>query len=411
MSTLTLEQLLVLRYDWKFWARAKQRKPTKPFTNWLVLAGRGWGKTKTGAETVREWVNEGYQRFALVGPTMADVRDTMITGDASGPDEGLINAFPPHQRPRYNPSKRVVNFHTGAKAFAFSAEEPERLRGPQNEKAWCDELRAWQRPDETWSNLKFNMRRGDNPQRVITTTPKPTKLLNEILNDPDTITTRGATWENEANLNAKFLEDMEKLRGTKIGRQELEAEILQDIEGALWTQGMIDEWRVTRSPQLSKIVVSIDPATTDGEESDAAGILGVGLGYDGHRYVLADKTIHGRPKIWASEAVKLVHRLQADCIVAEVNQGGLMVQETIETVDDSIKIEMVHATRGKRTRAEPISAQYEKGLWHHVGTFQELETEMTGWIPGQPSPNRMDALVWAGHKLGGTISKFGATVI
>lgn len=415
MKGLSDDDARRLLYDWDFWAREKQRIPKGSWKYWLILAGRGFGKTRTGAETVRKWVYQGFKQFILVGATEADVRDTMITGLATGPEDGLLNVFPPAERPIYIPSKKIVKFHTRAVAKVFSAEKPNRLRGPQSMKVWADELCAWDinRQQDAWDNLEFGNRIGDEPQIVITTTPKPDKLLRTLVKDPGTHITSGTTYENKAFLAAKFLEHMlKKYEGTKRGRQELMAELLNEIEGTLWTRDLIDNWRVFRRPQhLSTVAVAIDPSTTEGDNADEAGIIGGGIDAAGHKFVLADRTMNGRPRKWASQAVKLYHELNADYIVAEANQGGLMVQEVIEAVDDKIKVVLVHATRGKRTRAEPISAEYEKGEWHHVGSLPQLEDEMCDWLPGQPSPNRMDALVWMGHALNGDIGEFGVTVV
>lgn len=377
------------------------------------MAGRGFGKTKAGAETVREWVNEGARRIALIGPTTDDVRKTMVTGASTGPTDGLLNYFPPHQRPVYEPSKRMIRFHTGAVGLLYSSEEPGRLRGPQHDKAWADELREWKYPDECWSNLDFGLRTAEHPQTVVTTTPKPFKLLKELLASKTTIVTGGGTMENRANLSPRYLEKIyKKYDGTKKGRQELDAEMLAEVEGAFWTQAILDEWRVHMAPELQTIVVSVDPATTNSESSDECGIVAAGKAYDGHKYTIADRTMRGRPKAWAAEAVRLYHQLNANYIIAEVNQGGLMVQETIEREDPNVPVEMVHAARGKDARAEPVSMEYEQGLWHHVGVHRKLEDEMTTWTKDDKwSPNRIDALVWAAHALNSNIAEFGVTVI
>ncbi len=412
---LSDEEALRLIYDWKFWARPKQLIPPGNWKYWVNLAGRGYGKTRVGGETVRRWVYEGFRQFIIVGATEADVRDTMITGASTGPEDGLLNYFPPAERPLYVPGRKFIRFHTGAVAKCFSSEKPNRLRGPQSEKIWADELCAWEpnRQQDAWDNLEFGNRIGTNPQMVITTTPKPEKLLRTLLKDPTTHITTGTTYENKANLAGSFLKHVvKKYEGTKRGRQELLAELLNELDGALWTRDLIDNWRVFNRPkQLSTVVVSIDPSVTEGENADEAGIIGAGVDNHEHKFVLADRTMNGRPRKWAAAAVKLYHELDADYIVAEVNNGGLMIQETIEAVDDKIKVVLVHATRGKRTRAEPISAEYEKGEWHHVGGLPQLEDEMCEWMPGQPSPNRMDALVWAGHALNGNIGEFGVTVV
>jgi len=356
--------------------------------------------TKCGAETVKEWVYQGYKRIALIGATLADVTQTMVTGETTGEGEGLQNIFRAEHRPIFHPSRRIIKFHTGAVGILYSSEEPERLRGPQHEKAWADELRAWKYPDDNWSNLNFGLRQGDNPQGIITTTPRRFKLLKEIAKDPLTHITRGSTKENEANLSPAFIKYIfDKYGGTELGRQELEAELLDDVKGALWNQRMIDEWRVRQGPDRYKLMgVFVDPSVSAGT-ADEAGIVVGGMGYDNHRYVLEDASIQGRPKEWASQAIKMYYKYEADAIVAEKNNGGQMVEDTILAIDPNVNVILVNASRSKRTRAEPISAQYEQGKWHHAGGFAELEDEMTTWVPkeGMPSPNRMDALVWGGY--------------
>jgi phage terminase large subunit-like protein len=396
------EELLALEYDWKFWARKNQLEPEGHWQYWLLLAGRGFGKTRTGSEWIREMVESGKsKRIHLIGPTAGDVRDTMVEGES-----GILSVFSPNKRPLYEPSKRKITFHNGAIALLFSAEEPERLRGPQCDTAWCDELAAWKYPQETWDMFQFGFRSGENPRCVITTTPKPIKLVKDILNDSATSVTRGSTYDNVANLAPAFMNIViGKYEGTRLGRQELNAEILDDNPDALWNRANIDQNRVTKHPELIKIVVGIDPAVTSKESSDDTGIIVVGIDVIGHCYVLGDYTCHTSPLQWAAESISSYHKHRANYLVAEVNNGGDLVETTIHTVDKFVPVQSVHASRGKQTRAEPVSSLYEQGKVHHVGSFPYLEDEQCDWVPGQgKSPNRIDALVWAVSELTGGCS-------
>jgi phage terminase large subunit-like protein len=287
-------------------------------------------------------------------------------------------------------------------ATTYSADEPDLLRGPQHHAALADELAAWKRGEETWSNLMFGLRLGENPRVVVTTTPRPLRLIRELRADPTTAVTSGSTYENRANLARPFLEQIvTKYEGTRLGRQELNGELLEDIPGALWTRTRIDELRVRQAPQLRRVVVAIDPAVTSGEDSDETGIVSVGKGEDGHLYVLADRTCRDTPLGWARRAIALFRELRAERLVAEVNNGGDLVEATIRSVDRSIPYTAVHASRGKRSRAEPIAALYEQGLVHHVGTFDALEDQMCMFTPDgfDGSPDHVDALVWAATEL------------
>jgi len=384
-----IERLLV---DWRVWRRPKQATPPGNWSIWVILAGRGFGKTRTGAEWVREEVDRGLVgHIALVGPTAGDVRDTMIEGES-----GLLGVFPRDERPRYEPSKRRVTFSNGAVATAFSADEPDRLRGPNHDLAWCDELAAWRYPD-AWDMLTFGLRIGDHPRALVTTTPRPTPIIRSLVARDDVAVTRGSTFENRANLAPSFFQEIvARYEGTRLGRQELHAEILDDVDGALWSRDMIETARVSSFPDLTRIVVAIDPAASSKETSSETGIVACGLGADGHGYVLEDRSLRGTPHEWASEAIASYHRLKADRIVAEANQGGDMVRHTLDTVERGVPIRLVHASRGKRVRAEPIAALYEQQRIHHVGMFADLEDQLCSWVPDlSASPDRLDALVWA----------------
>jgi len=405
ISRLSEEEARIFWTNWReVWARPKQLRPGTPgaaqertdWRHWLVQAGRGWGKTRVGAETVREWVNEGYRRIHLIAPTAADARDVMVQGPS-----GIINCFPYEQRPHYEPSKRLITFHTGAVAITFSADEPERLRGPQCEAYWADELAAWRFGQDAWDNLIFGFRVGADPRGVITTTPKPIKLLKDIIADPLTVVTRGSTRENEGNLAPGFLQSItRKYEGTRLGRQELEAELLEDVPGALWTRKVIDDARITlasvRWDLVLRIVVAIDPAVSSTDESDETGIIVVAQTRSQHVIVLDDRTCRESPLGWANIAIEAFRKWKADRIIGEVNNGGDLVERNIRVVDSQIPFRAVRASRGKMVRAEPVAALYEQGRVHHVGFFPKLEDQMCQYTPDseEKSPDRMDALVW-----------------
>lgn len=394
VNSLTPDQQLAALYDWSLWRRPKQATPAGAWRVWLILAGRGFGKTRTGAEFVREQVDAGKARhIALVGATAADVRDTMIEGES-----GLLAIYSPDRRPRYEPSKRRVTFHNGATASAYSADEPDRLRGPNHDLAWADELAAWRYPD-AWDQLMLGLRIGDHPRVVVTTTPRPTPIIQRLMKQTDgsVSITRGSTYENSANLADDFLTEMKRrYEGTRLGRQELHAEILEDVEGALWSRDTIDADRRSEAPATRRVVVAIDPAVSNTEDSAETGIVVAGLGVDDHGYVLDERSLRGSPTDWARAAVDAYHAHRADSIIAEANQGGDMVKHVLRTIDATVPIKLVHASRGKRTRAEPVAALYEQHRVHHVGFFHALEDQLCSWIPDVgASPDRLDALVWA----------------
>jgi predicted phage terminase large subunit-like protein len=406
VQDLTDYEAQQLLYDWRLWARPNQIPPTESWRTWLILAGRGFGKTRTGAEWVKDQVqNHGKRRIALVGRTSADCRKTMVEGEA-----GLLSVFPPELRPRYEPSRRQITFANGAIAITYPSEEPNLLRGPAHDAAWVDELASFYDADvdetvtegmgTTWSNLQMGLRLGNNPQQVVTTTPRPIKLIKTLLKSPTTYVTRGSTYENKANLaEAFYSEILSKYEGTRLGRQELMAEILEDVEGAIFRRPWIDEQRVSeiRMKNLQRIVVAIDPAVTSKDTSDDTGIVAAGLGVDGRGYLLDDATCRLSADGWIRRAVNLFHERKADRMVAEVNNGGELVETLLRTVDKHISYKAVHAARGKITRAEPVAALVEQGRISHVGNFQLLEDELCTYTgkPGEQSPNRLDAYVWA----------------
>jgi phage terminase large subunit-like protein len=389
--------------DWRSIARPEQLPPPGDWSIWLILAGRGAGKTRSGAEWVRGLAESAsVPRIALVGPTAADVRDTMIEGES-----GLLAIAPNSNRPSYEPSKRRLSYPNGVQATLFSSEEPDRLRGPQHGAAWCDELCSWKNVRDVWDNLQFGLRLGKKPRQVITTTPKPIKLLKELVkrDGQDVVVTRGRTSDNAANLAPSFLSQIvARYEGTRLGRQELNAEILEDVAGALWTRAMIDKAREPVTlPDMVRVVVAIDPSGArhaDDQGADEIGIIVAGKGADGRGYVLADRTLKASPASWGRVAVGAYHEFGADRIVAERNFGGAMVEHVIRTTDASVAFREVSASRGKVARAEPVAAVYEQGRVSHIGddlTLLEDELcQMTGnGFSGSGSPDRADALVWA----------------
>ena len=404
LTSLTEEECRQLLHDWRFVARSNQVAPDgDDWLVWLVLAGRGFGKTRCGAEWTREQVKAGASRIHLVAPTASDARDVMVEGES-----GLLSVCwagdktisgEPLGRPSYEPSKRRLTWGNGAMATLFSAEEPERLRGPQAEVMWADELAAWRFLSDTWDMAMFGLRLGDRPRVCITTTPKPLRVLREIAKDARTVVTRGSTFDNAGNLAPTFLKAIkDKYDGTRLGRQELYAEIMEEAEGALWSRAQIEAAALKGDlPQMKRIVVAVDPAITDKEGSAETGIVAAGLGLNDRGYVLNDISGRMSPGAWAKAAVKLYHDLKADRIVAEGNQGGDLVRHAIHTIDPNVPVTIVHASRGKAARAEPVSALYEQGKVSHCKGLGDLEDQMVNWEPlsGMPSPDRLDALVWA----------------
>lgn len=377
-------------YDWHYWARADQLPPPGDWLTWLIMAGRGFGKTRTGAETTRARVEAGKAgRLALVGATTPDIRDIMIEGES-----GIIAISPPRFRPKYEPSKRRLTWPNGAIATTFTAEEPDRLRGPQHDFAWSDELASWKYGPDTWDNLQLGLRLGE-PSQIVTTTPRPKRVVRDLVKNTTTVVTRGSTFANRANLAPAFFSQVvSRYAGTRLGRQEISGELLEDVPGALWRRSAFDVRRA--APDLTRVVVAIDPATTSGEDADETGIIVAGKGIDGLYYVLADRSGRMTPNGWADRALQAFADFKADRLIAESNQGGEMVSHTIQTKWQNAPINLVHASRGKQARAEPIAALYEQGKVFHVEEFTDLEDQLCTWTPVDgASPDRLDALVYA----------------
>jgi predicted phage terminase large subunit-like protein len=402
VETLEPREALALQHHWPFWARPSQIAPEGDWSTWLLMSGRGFGKTRVGAEHVHQWAEElGPEgRIALVGKDPGDLRLTMIDGES-----GLLATARPWFKPLHEPSNRRLIWPNGCQAFTYSAETPDTLRGPQHHKFWGDELCKWKRPQETWDNLQFGLRLGANPQGIITTTPRPIPTLREILADPSTVVTTGSTYDNAANLPAKFLGRLlRKYEGTRLGRQELRAELLTDTPGALWTRALLEVAAAGEAPPLRRIAIAIDPAGKKGqpeepeEATNETGILCGGLGGDGLGYLLDDFSGHYSPGEWGRRAVSLYETRRADLIVAESNNGGEMVEHVVRVaardMGISVNVKLVTASRGKYTRAEPVAALYEQHRIKHVGAFPELEDQLTTWVPGMDSPDRLDANVW-----------------
>lgn len=389
--------------SWPLYARDDQLAPDGFWTVWLVLGGRGAGKTRTGAEWVRALATGRAHaggppagRIALVGETFADVRDVMVEGPS-----GLLAIHSLDERPAWSPSRRRLDWPNGATASVFSAEDPDALRGPQFDAAWADELAKWRHGPETFDMLQFGLRLGARPRQVVTSTPRPVPLLRRLLAAPGTVVSRARTADNAANLAPAFLTAVTgAYAGTRLGRQELEGEMVEDRPDALWTRAELEAVRIAAVPPLQRVVVAIDPPAGSGARSDACGLIAAGLDADGRAVVLEDASLRGaRPETWARRAVALCHAHGADRLVAEVNQGGDMVAAVIREVDPAMPVWPVRATRGKWTRAEPVAALYAQGRVRHAGSFPALEDEMADFgldgLSDGRSPDRLDALVWA----------------
>jgi len=393
--------------DWAFLAHDHQLAPRGAWALWLLIGGRGAGKTRAGAEWLRAEVSgrPGARRrefrIALVGETYADVREVMVEGVS-----GLLGIHPKSERPVWIASRRRLEWPNGAVAQAFSSEDPEALRGPQFDLAWCDELAKWRNAEETFDMLQFGLRLGTRPRQLVTTTPRPIPLLKRLLKQDGTAVTHAPTKANAFNLAPSFLERvLARYAGTRLGRQELDGELIEDRPDALWTRDGLEACRVEAAPStLVRIVIAIDPPASSTRTSDACGIIAAGLGEDGRAYVLADRSKRpARPADWAAAAIGLWHGLSADCLIAEVNQGGDMVAEVIAKADPLVPVKAVRATRGKHARAEPVAMLYDQGKVAHVGAFPDLEDEMADFSPSGlsngRSPDRLDALVWAVSEL------------
>ncbi len=398
---------MALPFLFEFWGFEHQVPPQGDWRSWVILGGRGAGKTRAGAEWVRSMV-EGSRpldpgtasRVALIGETYEQVRDVMVFGDS-----GILACSPPDRMPRWESTRRRLVWPNGAAATAYSASDPEALRGPQFDAAWADELAKWKRGQEAWDMLQFALRLGEDPRVCVTTTPRRSAVLKRLMESPSTVQTHAPT-EANSYLPASFLEEVRaRYAGTRLGRQELDGVMLEDVDGALWGHTMLDDARVVEAPELDRIVVAVDPPVTGHAKSDACGIIVAGVAMKGppsewKAYVLEDATVQGvSPSAWAARAVEKMKANGADRLVAEVNQGGALVEQVVRQVDPGVSYRAVRASRGKSARAEPVAALYEQGKVRHVGAFDTLEDQMCrmtiSGFEGRGSPDRVDALVWA----------------
>ena len=400
VAALSDDEIAALEHDWSFWARSQQLPPEGKWTTWLLMGGRGSGKTRAGAEWVRELATGLSERaftspIALVSETISQARAVMVEGTS-----GILNIGQVSERPRFDRTRNMLVWKNGIEAHLMSASEPERFRGPQFAAAWCDELAKWPNAEAAWDMLQFGLRLGDWPRQMVTTTPRPTKLLRRILADDKTVVTGMRTSDNASNLAPGFLDQIVgRYQGTFLGRQELDGELIEDLPDALWLRADLEACIRPKPPELERTIVSVDPAVSSHAKSDACGII-VAARFSERAMVLADKTLKPAPPLkWACRVVAAYHRFDADAVVAEVNQGGDLVVSMIAQVDPTVPVIKVRANRSKWVRAEPVAALYQRGLIHHVPGLGELEDEMCAFGPNGladgHSPDRVDALVWA----------------
>ena len=396
LNALKDEEAAAIDSDWFLKARREQIEPPGAWwLVWIIMAGRGFGKNFAGSNwLIEQHMNQGAQNSVIVAATANDLRNYCIEGPS-----GVLPQAPKHFKPRYVPSKNQLQWPNGTITTLISSEKPNRLRGGNFDRAWCDELSHWQSPDRVWSMLQFALRYGNHVKAVVTMTPRPIQIVKDLIGreGEDVVVTRGATYDNQKNLSQNYIETVIKpYEGTTLGRQELQGEVLMDVEGALWDHAMIDQRRVDTHPQLYRVGIGIDPATTSSETADDTGIVAAGITKEKLGYVLGDHSLHGRPDQWAQKAVQMYYHYEADFIVAESNQGGEMVESILRNIDPSVNVKLVRASRGKVARAEPVSALYEQGRVFHAGTFPDLEDQMAMFVPGdmKESPDRVDALVW-----------------
>ena len=396
LNSLTEEEAEDILYDWEVWARPKQLPPPGDWLTWLIRTGRGWGKTRTGSEYVINQARKGAEHIALIAETKADARDTMVElGPAS-----ILKISRPSFMPKYEPSKRRVTWPNGCVGTIYSGDEPDQVRGPSHDIAWIDELAKFKYPQQVWDNLQFGLRNREDIRILITTTPRPIPILKELKDDPDTVDVPGSTYENKDNLPQRYFDYIiKKYEGTRLGRQEIHGHILEDNPDALWTRKIIENNRRNKAPNLIRVAIAVDPQATNNIMSSETGIIGGGLSEDRHVWILEDATIKGSPDKWGNAAVTAYHKLEADRIVGEVNNGGDMVEYVIRSIEANIAYKSVRASRGKYIRAEPVSALYEQNKIHHVGNFPDLEDQLCEWVPGDKSPDRLDALVWLIYEL------------
>lgn len=396
LARLSADQLLALKHDWRSQARADQLPPDDDWRGFLLLGGRGAGKTRA----LVEWMRAGLEptdRVAVVARTAADLRDVIVEGSS-----GILAISPPWDMPVYEPTKRRLTWPNGAQAHLYSSQEPDVLRGPQHTKAIADELATWENASEVWANLMLGLRLGKNPRWAAATTPRPARLLKDLLADPTVVVRRSTTYSNAENLAPAFLDQIiRRYEGTSTGRSELLGEFVEEIEGALWTRALCDAQRLQKPPEdLVRVIVGVDPAATSGEDADMTGIIVAAKDSEGRFYILADRTLRASPRGWAEAAIKAYRKHNADRIVCERNAGGEMCESVIRQVDPNVSLKLVHASRGKRVRAEPVAAVFEQGRAYFAGDFPDLIDELCTWVPDDPhSPDRLDAMTWAMSEL------------
>ena len=405
---MTDEQSYALQYDWEFWGRPDQLPPVQwgqaGCFIWMIRTGRGWGKSRTATEIFINAVRYGGYKYPnLVGATADEVRDVMINGET-----GILKCAAPDFYPEYIPSLKKLIWPNKVETHIYYGSEPSKGRGPQSDFLWFDEIAKYQFPEETFDNLMLGLRLGSNPLCIVTSTPRPTRFLMDLEQRTDkqeracTVVTRGRTQDNFKNLSPVFISTIiSKYEHTRLGRQELEGEFLSDNPEALWKRSDIDNNRVRQIPELTYVVIGVDPSATSKAGSDDTGIIAAGKSKEGHFYILGDYTCHLTPQGWGEAVLTAYHKHEANMVIGETNQGGEMVQHTLKTIDPKIPFKAVHSSRGKSIRAEPVSALYEQGKVHHFGTFPELEDELCEWTPGADSPDRLDALVFALTELEG----------
>jgi len=381
-----------IKKTWEETARPEQREPQQPWDTWLILAGRGFGKTRTGAETVWRWIRDNrYKHIALIGQTIIEARQVMVEGES-----GLLSIIPKSALKKYSKSEGVLEFENGATVHLYGADRYERLRGPQFDAVWVDELAKFKKAKLFWEQLNLCLRLGNDPKCIITTTPRQNSVITQLLKDKDCIVTRGSTFDNAANLAANFLQAIKKqFTGTRLEAQEIYAQVLDATEGALWKPAHI-VYEKPPDENWKRVVVAVDPAETNNEASDETGIMVIGLHQNGRAYVLEDASCKAPPALWIRKVAQLYEAYQADRVVAEVNKGGDMVKDLLLACCPQVSYKGVRATRGKAIRAEPVASLYEQGKVKHAQPLPELEKQLREWVPGvtSKSPDRLDALVW-----------------
>lgn len=395
LSVLPAEAREAIAYDWSQVGRPKQQEPSGNWRIWLVLAGRGFGKNRTASEWIRQRVASGKaRRINILARSAAEARDTIVEGDS-----GLLSVGYPDERPTYEPSKRRLTWPNGATAILYSAEEPDSLRGTQCDTAYADELATYG-DNGAWDQLLFGLRLGQDPRAIVTTTPRPVPIIKGLIADKTCHVTRGSTYENRSNLAPAFLEQVVKrYEGTRQGRQELYAEVLEGAEGALWSRELIETTRVHTHPILTRTVVAVDPAVSNTENSDSTGIIVAGLAATNHAYILADYTLKAGPLEWAKVVERAYNDHRASLVIAEGNQGGDLVKSNLQVTNPSLPVRLIRAHKGKALRAEPVATLFEQYQVHILGYQPDLEDQMCSWQPGLKSPDRIDAMVYAIREL------------